>query len=148
MRQHPNFLALRDDCALSISKLSPAFKGLKNAPILFDTEILPKIRLALAATLLQSSCELLHARGSFGFLAANFIIDSNLNPWLLSMDRAPDLEAYNAFQDAFLPSLVQETVKLMSCFFTEHAKDDAGCRAAVKAKMQGYSVLLDERKDK
>ena len=148
MRQHPNFLALRDDCALSVSKLSPAFKGLKNAPILFDTEILPKIRLALAATFLQSSCELLQARGSFGFLAANFIIDSNLNPWLLSMDRAPDLEAYNAFQDAFLPSLVQETVRLMSCFFTEHAKDDAACRSAVKTKMQGYSVLLDERKEK
>jgi hypothetical protein len=145
MRQHPNFLTVRDECALSISKLSPAFKGLKNAPLLFDTEILPKIRLALTATLLQSSSELLQARGSFGFLSANFIVDSNLNPWLLSMDRAPDLEAYNAFQDAFLPSLVQETVKLTSCFFTEHARDDAACRSAVKLKMRSYSVLLDER---
>jgi hypothetical protein len=148
MRQHPNFLAIRDDCALPISKISPAFKGLKNAPILFDTEILPKIRLALTATLLQSSCELLQARGSFGFLSANFIIDSNLNPWLLSMDRAPDLEAYNAFQDSLLPSLVQETVKLMSCFFTEHAGDDAACRSAVKLKMRSYSVLLDERDER
>jgi hypothetical protein len=145
MRQHPNFLALRDDCALSISKISPAFKGLKNAPILFDTEILPKIRLALTATLLQSSPQLLQARGSFGFLSANFIIDSNLNPWLLSMDRAPDLEAYNAFQDAFLPPLVQETVGLISCFFTEHARDDAACRCAVRTKMRSYAVLLDEK---
>jgi hypothetical protein len=145
MKQHPNFLALRDDCALPLSKLGSAFKGHKNAPILFDTEILPKIRLSLTATLLQSSCELLQARGSFGFLSANFIIDSNLNPWLLSIDRAPDLEAYNAFQDAFLPSLVQETVQLMSCFCVEHARDDAASRSAVKLKMRGFSVLLDEK---
>lgn len=148
MRQHPNFLALRDDCALPLSKLSPAFKGFKNAPILFDTEVLPKMRLSLTATLLQSSNELLQARGSFGFLSANFIIDTNLNPWLLSMDRAPDLEAYNAFHDAFLPSLVQETVALMNCFCMEHARDDAACRAAVKLKMRNYSVLLDERDGK
>ena len=133
---------------MSLSKLSPAFKGLKNAPILFDSEILPKIRLCLTATLLQSSCELLQARGSFGFFSANFILDSNLNPWLLSMDRAPDLEAYNAFQDAFLPSLVQETVTLMNCFLMEHARDDIACRSAVKLKMRNYSVLLDERDNK
>jgi hypothetical protein len=145
MKQHPNFSVLRDDCALPLSKLSSAFKGLKNASTVFDSEIFPKIRLCLTAALLQASSELLQARGSFGFLSANVIIDSTLNPWLLSMDRAPDLEAYNAFQDSFLPSLVEETVKLMHCFLIEHAEDGSGCRAAVKQKLQGYSVLLDER---
>lgn len=125
---HPDFPIRKEDMIWSTPKLAKylvAKSGLTQSPTLISQEIMPRIRSILAFCVRRGLPQLQVTSGTFSLIAADFLIDRHLNPWLVSMTRTPDLHPHTMGLVKVMEPLIKETLDIVLALAANGGDADA-----------------------
>ena len=114
-KKHPEYKERKEDTIISVKDLKEYLTQSSDNPITseeFEAKVISKIKEIMRLIFLQIKDKLDRTFGTFELLGWDFLLDEDLNPYLIEININPALFTDTSTQKLIIPKLVSDTVKI------------------------------------